>query len=408
VTPKEIDIALSELEERVDRLRALYESYFMGYEKLEPTVPRKEVDRRFAVLRKENIRNTAQRFKFNVVNQKFNTYAMYWGRICRQIEEGTYKRHLQRAKKRFGDAATPNGAQQRDKEREDASFDVDLTDFELDMGGGAGAGEGEDLDALLDAALDPTDVKDARVAAPDRPAEPQAPLGLAGPRTAPMAFQPYRPTTSGEFDAAAVGAKKLVRKKEGGLGPATPATPITPRMPSAVAVAPAAPPVPLPATSTGRFPAALPPAPASTPRLGDGPPSGRLPAALPPRAPTPGAPAPSTRLPAAPPPGGPRLSAATPRPPGAAPLSSQRLPAALPPGGPVSTPSVRMPAVVVPGPASSGRLPAAPPPGGPMRLPFRAAPAPPPAPSPSAESTAPSTDRSAGAPPHERKPQSTE
>ena len=74
---KELEIALSELEERVDRLRALYEQYFMGYEKIEPSVQRKDVERRFVALRKQQMRNTAMRFRFNVVTQKYNTYAMY-------------------------------------------------------------------------------------------------------------------------------------------------------------------------------------------------------------------------------------------------------------------------------------------------------------------------------------------
>jgi len=45
---KEVEVVLKELEERLDRLRATYEQYFLGFEKLEPTIPRKEVDRRFA------------------------------------------------------------------------------------------------------------------------------------------------------------------------------------------------------------------------------------------------------------------------------------------------------------------------------------------------------------------------
>jgi hypothetical protein len=44
VTPKEQEIAIGELEERVDRLRNIYEQYFLGFEKLEPTVPRKDVE----------------------------------------------------------------------------------------------------------------------------------------------------------------------------------------------------------------------------------------------------------------------------------------------------------------------------------------------------------------------------
>ena len=103
--PEELEDALSELEQRVERLRALYEQYFMGIEKIEPSVLRKDVDRRFWVLRREQIRNTAMRFKLNTINQRYNTYQQYWQRCIREIDAGTYKRHLQRAEKRFGTEA---------------------------------------------------------------------------------------------------------------------------------------------------------------------------------------------------------------------------------------------------------------------------------------------------------------
>ena len=43
----EIEENVKELETRLDRLRSLYEQYFMGIEKIEPNVPRKDVERRF-------------------------------------------------------------------------------------------------------------------------------------------------------------------------------------------------------------------------------------------------------------------------------------------------------------------------------------------------------------------------
>ena len=98
----EIEVLVEELEQRVDRLRALYEQYFMGIEKLEPTVPRKDVERRLWVLRREQIRNTGLRFKFNMIVQRYNTYQQYWQRILREIEAGTYKRDVRRAAQRFG------------------------------------------------------------------------------------------------------------------------------------------------------------------------------------------------------------------------------------------------------------------------------------------------------------------
>ncbi len=98
----ELEKNITEFEEKLDRLRALYEQYFCGIEKLEPQVPRKDLDRRIMLLRKEHIRNTAMRFKFNTLVQRYSTLQQHWGRVLREIENGTYKRDLARAAARFG------------------------------------------------------------------------------------------------------------------------------------------------------------------------------------------------------------------------------------------------------------------------------------------------------------------
>ena len=97
----EHELLVGELELRIDRLRSLYEQYFMGIERLEPSVPRKDVERRVQILRKEQIRNTGLRYRFQMLLQKYNTYQTYWQRICREMEAGTYKRHVIRARARF-------------------------------------------------------------------------------------------------------------------------------------------------------------------------------------------------------------------------------------------------------------------------------------------------------------------
>jgi hypothetical protein len=110
VEQPEIEILVSELETAVDRLRSLYEQYFMGFEKLEPAVPRKDVDRKIHVLRKEHFRNTAMRFRFQMILQRYNTYQTHWQRVLREIEAGTYKRHVLRAERRFGDSSARRSA----------------------------------------------------------------------------------------------------------------------------------------------------------------------------------------------------------------------------------------------------------------------------------------------------------
>jgi hypothetical protein len=134
----DLETAVAELEKRVDRLRAAYDQYFMGIEKMPPHVQIKDVERRLQDLRKIQIRNTALRFKFQTTLQKYNTYQSYWQRIVRQIEEGTYKRDVRRANERFGSGAQRRGA------AKDLEIDVDLDDL---------MSEDADLDDLLDAPL---------------------------------------------------------------------------------------------------------------------------------------------------------------------------------------------------------------------------------------------------------------
>ncbi len=167
----EIEEAVKELETRVDRLRSLYEQYFMGIEKLEPGVPRKDVERRVQMLRKEQIRNTALRFRFQMVLQRYNTYQSYWQRICRQIEEGTYKRDILRAKARQGDEAKKKAATVSSFPVE-MDMDDDFSDMEL-----------EDLEEIASAPPPPLPV---RPPLPGRAPAPPAPLA-AGPRPAPPA-----------------------------------------------------------------------------------------------------------------------------------------------------------------------------------------------------------------------------
>jgi hypothetical protein len=99
VETEEVETQIEELENRLERLRSLYEQYFLGIEKIEPAVARKDVDRRIWLLRREQIRNTARRFRLQVVIQRYNTFQQYWQRICREIENGTYKRHVLRAER---------------------------------------------------------------------------------------------------------------------------------------------------------------------------------------------------------------------------------------------------------------------------------------------------------------------
>ncbi len=103
--PLDIEELLHELTNKMERVKQLYEQYFMGIEKIEPLTARKEVQRTMLMLQQLHIRNTGLRFKFNTMLQKWNIYITYWNRILREIENGTYARHVvkaQRAAEREG------------------------------------------------------------------------------------------------------------------------------------------------------------------------------------------------------------------------------------------------------------------------------------------------------------------
>ncbi len=157
--PVDIEELLNELGHRLDRLKQLYEMYFLGIEKIEPQVARKEVQRTMLAMQQLNIRNTGLRFKFNALLQKWNIYQTYWGRTVREIENGTYVRHLQRVRR----AAERDG--------KELPAEVIRIRERLLAGGAAAATSGGDAKEATKGAVGPTAPAPAATAvAPSKPA----------------------------------------------------------------------------------------------------------------------------------------------------------------------------------------------------------------------------------------------
>jgi hypothetical protein len=91
-----IEDALNDLEKEIDRLKSMYEQYFLGIQKTAPAFIHNEVDRKLRELTQANIRQTRLRYKFVTLNQKFGSYNAYWRRTLREIESGKYIRNLQK------------------------------------------------------------------------------------------------------------------------------------------------------------------------------------------------------------------------------------------------------------------------------------------------------------------------
>lgn len=96
---EEIEASVEELSRKLEILRVRYEQYFIGVEKVAPSVMRMEVVRIMRDLEQLKIKNTAIKFKLRTVVQKFTSYSTYWNRTLREIEDGTYKRHVEKAKR---------------------------------------------------------------------------------------------------------------------------------------------------------------------------------------------------------------------------------------------------------------------------------------------------------------------
>lgn len=126
---KQFDSMLHDAEVKLKRLKALYEQWFQGIERIEPQIARKDLDRHFMLLKKERPRNTAARFRLSQLFASYVTYQTYWGRIARQIEEGTYERDVKRAQKRRGGAPTERAAQKTFEMDLDEEIDIDAEDL---------------------------------------------------------------------------------------------------------------------------------------------------------------------------------------------------------------------------------------------------------------------------------------
>jgi hypothetical protein len=92
-----IDEELQILENKVKQLKLDFEQYFLGTRPREPIQLRAEVQKQILIHSNTPIKNTAARFRFNSINSRFQAFKRQWDTTLRQIEAGTYKRHIFKA-----------------------------------------------------------------------------------------------------------------------------------------------------------------------------------------------------------------------------------------------------------------------------------------------------------------------
>lgn len=214
MTPKEFEILLSDAEVQLSRIKHLYEQWFQGIERIEPQIPRKQFDRTLHQLRKVKPRNTALRFRFQTLIQRYTTLQTYWRRVGRQIEEGTYRRDLLRARRRREEARAD-----RERERRGGSDSVEL-DPNQDM----------NVDELIEAAADRVDklMSEAKAGVPPEP------IAEAAPEARPKAQPRPKPKPGQESQVARFG-KPQSRRPATKRDKSNPAIPPSRRAPPPIA-----------------------------------------------------------------------------------------------------------------------------------------------------------------------------
>jgi hypothetical protein len=92
-----VEARLEEMERKLDRLRSMYESFFMGTERTPPNTLRRELNRLVLETQQVPIGNATVRFRFQSLVQRWVILTAYWNRTMREIELGTYRRDLAKA-----------------------------------------------------------------------------------------------------------------------------------------------------------------------------------------------------------------------------------------------------------------------------------------------------------------------
>lgn len=102
---KELMEELEQLEKDINELRSQYELYFMGVERVEPKPARDLIRSSLRRFKETPNLTTAVKFKFQMLQARIISLEVYWGRVTRQKEEGTFKRDVEKAKRRQAEIA---------------------------------------------------------------------------------------------------------------------------------------------------------------------------------------------------------------------------------------------------------------------------------------------------------------
>jgi len=99
VSREGIEARLEDMQRKLERMRGLYESFFMGIERSPPDVLRRDMNRQILEMQQVPISNASLRFRYQAISQRWVLLITYWNRTMREIEAGTFSRDLAKAKR---------------------------------------------------------------------------------------------------------------------------------------------------------------------------------------------------------------------------------------------------------------------------------------------------------------------
>ena len=97
---EQLGLELKDAEEELERVKARYDQYFIGFERREPKRERDEIRKRVMLLKEAFTRNAALKFRIQALHARYLSYERLWVRSAREKEEGTYRRDIFKARLR--------------------------------------------------------------------------------------------------------------------------------------------------------------------------------------------------------------------------------------------------------------------------------------------------------------------
>lgn len=121
LTSEQLGEQLDELDEKLTILQVSFEKYFLGLERRAPDADRKQIGDRIRRMRTAQTNNTGLRFRIQGLFARLLSYERMWDRTLREMEEGTYRRDVFKARMRVPKKPEPQTSKPPEPAIADAS-----------------------------------------------------------------------------------------------------------------------------------------------------------------------------------------------------------------------------------------------------------------------------------------------